>query len=368
MSTINNDNIPDIDMPAPPEICLPGTRDPLDPKTREHMDRYVKSFAAPHGYLISVGKSYVSKGRCTYRCHRGGFCKTSNDTAKTSKSLKIQCPFELKAKLDTEHRYWTLSHINTSHNHPPNFELEYIPPDDKNSTGVDIDTFLYSLSQRLQLLDSTTQMTIVEEINHILDKPHSTHASVIRPSSSKKIAESQDTNTTILLNLAKVDTLHEQSHVAQKTHSVPHENINVEILQPSFPVDHSTKTHTTATNSAPTSVLNNTHETDDGTPSVPPLPPISSGPSVLHIQPPSTRPDQAEPSGTSVLNIQAPPTGTDNTKVTHNNHKVSHNTKKNTSSTNTCSSVNERPRTRKQLREQVPECSKPITRTNKSKR
>ncbi|KAH9812738.1 hypothetical protein DFH28DRAFT_898555, partial [Melampsora americana] len=103
-------------IPAPPHITILGDH--------QKMKEFVKAFAPPHGYLISVQKSYLVKGLCNYVCHRGGVPETIKDESKESKSLKINCPFKLKAKLNRGHNSWTLHLIDTKHNHPPNFDLE----------------------------------------------------------------------------------------------------------------------------------------------------------------------------------------------------------------------------------------------------
>ncbi|EGG09140.1 uncharacterized protein MELLADRAFT_104444 [Melampsora larici-populina 98AG31] len=110
-------------IPAPPPITLPGP-------TLELMNKYVKEFSPQHGYLISIGRSSVKKKpNCRYRCHRSGLPEAVKDSTKELKSLKIDCPFLLKARYNSVKQSWTLTHVNTTHNHPPNpdIQLQYTP-------------------------------------------------------------------------------------------------------------------------------------------------------------------------------------------------------------------------------------------------
>lgn len=85
------------------------------------MNEYVKEFSPQHGYHISIGRSsFKKKKQCKYICHRSGLPEIAKDSTKDSKSLKIGCPFTLKARYNSTNESWSLSHVNTNHNHPPN--------------------------------------------------------------------------------------------------------------------------------------------------------------------------------------------------------------------------------------------------------
>lgn len=107
-------------------IPLPPTQSlfPHDPNTqprdaRTPLDEYVKDFALPHGYKISIGHSTPAQNTVTYQCSRSGRPGPHKDQTKASKSLKIECPFEMVAHYLPHLRSWTLSHVHTTHNHPP---------------------------------------------------------------------------------------------------------------------------------------------------------------------------------------------------------------------------------------------------------
>ncbi|EGG00496.1 uncharacterized protein MELLADRAFT_67715 [Melampsora larici-populina 98AG31] len=92
-------------IPAPPPIILPGP-------TLELMNKYVKGFSPQHGYHISIGRSSVQKKQ------------RSKDPTKESKSLKINCPFTLKARYNSTDQTWTVVHVNITHNHQPNADIK----------------------------------------------------------------------------------------------------------------------------------------------------------------------------------------------------------------------------------------------------
>ncbi|EGG11888.1 uncharacterized protein MELLADRAFT_101649 [Melampsora larici-populina 98AG31] len=294
----------------------------------------------------------------------------------------------MKAKLDTKHRYWTLSHINTSHNHPPNFDLEYIPPDDKssNSTGDKIDTFLYFLSQRLQLLDSTTQNTVLDEIKRIVEKQDEISQSLIQPLTSKVVVEFQGTKSTHQANSTLLDIEDEESDHPQspKLQSLPHASSNAEPPNPMLPVHLEEENHPADSDNtppdlfdnSPTGLLNSTTSDMDITPNgVANNPATTNTPNDLNNTPSAVLTDKLAdlchddkpkdgtpqlPSGSSAKDIQPPKTHTDLTKGTQN-------TTKKTCSLIPVSTLEQRPHTRKRVREQVQDCPKAVTRTRKLK-
>ncbi|EGG01665.1 uncharacterized protein MELLADRAFT_66869 [Melampsora larici-populina 98AG31] len=147
-SNIRKDTLPVLNttIPAPPPITLPGP-------TLDSMNNYVKAFAPPHGYLISIGRSsLVQKPFCNYRSHRGGLPEASKDPTKESKSLKMECPFNLKARYSPSTQMWTLSHIVTNHNHDPNFDIQRQPTaqTSSNPSEIDVNTFLRSLGSKIK--------------------------------------------------------------------------------------------------------------------------------------------------------------------------------------------------------------------------
>lgn len=112
--------------PVPPEVKIPGDR--------SLMDNYVKEFVPHHGYKIIIGHS--SSKNCNivhYDCHRGGkphppkpkITGTTPDLVSAPKpltvtrSIKIQCPFRLTAKFDSDSNAWCLTHVQLGHNHEP---------------------------------------------------------------------------------------------------------------------------------------------------------------------------------------------------------------------------------------------------------
>jgi hypothetical protein len=162
-----NNTIPVLNnnIPAPPPTTLPGP-------TLESMNNYVKGFAPQHGYLISIGRSsLVKKPFCNYRCHRGGLPEISKDPTKESKSIKIQCPFKLKARYSSSTQTWILSHIETRHNHPPNFDIQPQPAPQLTSITpeVEVDTFISSLGQRIKALSVEEQHNIIASINNLFE-------------------------------------------------------------------------------------------------------------------------------------------------------------------------------------------------------
>lgn len=155
-------NLPTIEakIPAPPPITLPGP-------DQKSMTDYVKAFAPQHGYLISIGRSWRGKGLSQYRCHRSGLPESSKDPTKLSKSLKIDCPFKLKAQFSSSKNTWTLSHININHNHEPNFDIQ--PPDLEPTTlDPDVESFLTAFGPRIRCLPMQDQKSIILQINQSL--------------------------------------------------------------------------------------------------------------------------------------------------------------------------------------------------------
>ncbi|EGG01525.1 uncharacterized protein MELLADRAFT_110868 [Melampsora larici-populina 98AG31] len=132
-------------IPAPPRKSLPGP-------TLKSMNDYVKDFAPQHGYLISIHQSSLTKKPfCTYLCHRSGLPELSkDDPTKETKSLKINCPFKLKARYNASTVLWTLSHVNIKHNHPPNLNLQ--PPQPPATLSIQS---LHAESTSAPLIDST---------------------------------------------------------------------------------------------------------------------------------------------------------------------------------------------------------------------
>ncbi|EGG11549.1 uncharacterized protein MELLADRAFT_91133 [Melampsora larici-populina 98AG31] len=123
-------------LPPPPISTLPNpdpnVTEPFD--HRKQLDNFVKEFAPHQGYGIIIGHS----GRdphlyCKYECHRGGkpakrkgqTDATECDPPKKTRSIKIGCPFKMKATFHRERRTWTLHHENTYHNHGP-MEMEIL--------------------------------------------------------------------------------------------------------------------------------------------------------------------------------------------------------------------------------------------------
>lgn len=88
-------------------------------EARSKLDQYLKDFALPHGYKISVGHSTTAQNTVTYVCSRSGRPAKRKDDSKPTKSLKIECPFEMIADYLPLFRSWTLTPIHSTHNHPP---------------------------------------------------------------------------------------------------------------------------------------------------------------------------------------------------------------------------------------------------------
>lgn len=148
-------------LPPPPLTAIgdpnPTITDPFD--LRKPLDNYVKGFAPSHGYSIIVGHSGRTPIIYTnYECHRSGkpakrkVKKDINPTNRTishstnpesnpetelsnflppkkTRSIKIGCPFKMKACFHKEKRAWTLIHVTTTHNHGPyNFDISSMIP------------------------------------------------------------------------------------------------------------------------------------------------------------------------------------------------------------------------------------------------
>lgn len=156
--TINTET----DMLPPPPLTALGDPDPMitDPfDLRKPLDHYVKGFAPSRGYAIIVGHSGRTPNIYTnYECHRSGKpakrkikidINPTNSTISHSKnqesngeadsrnfqppkktrSIKIGCPFKMKACFHKEKRAWTLIHVNTTHNHGPyDFDIAIMVP------------------------------------------------------------------------------------------------------------------------------------------------------------------------------------------------------------------------------------------------
>ncbi|EGG12904.1 uncharacterized protein MELLADRAFT_87237 [Melampsora larici-populina 98AG31] len=168
------------DIPAPPPISLPGQQ--------SSMKQCLKEFAPHHGYLISIGPLDIKKNIYKYRCHRSGLPELAKDPSKGSKSLKINCPFDLKVTF--KNGLWMLSHVNINHNHPPNFDLR--PPQhptppikisediktvnnsqsavDKDQIVTQVDTFLSLIGPRIKSLSAEQQKEVVLQIDKLLTR------------------------------------------------------------------------------------------------------------------------------------------------------------------------------------------------------
>ncbi|EGG04655.1 uncharacterized protein MELLADRAFT_88709 [Melampsora larici-populina 98AG31] len=169
-------------LPPTPISTLPDPN-PMVTEPFEHhkqLDNLVKEFAPHQGYAIIVGHS----GRdpylyCKYDCHCGG---------KPAKSIKIGCPFKMKATFHKERHTWTLHHQNTYHNHGP-MEMEIpditsriaptsaeqtldLDPSHK-PTNVLLDTSLQSqllsISNRILSMTASQEDEIIQSIHKLLD-------------------------------------------------------------------------------------------------------------------------------------------------------------------------------------------------------
>ncbi|EGG00299.1 uncharacterized protein MELLADRAFT_67926 [Melampsora larici-populina 98AG31] len=184
-------NTPNTDIPAPPPITT------LNNVKRESMNQYVKNFATQHGYIISIRNSSIARTSIKYVCHCSGLPRATKQPPKesTSKSLKINCPFQLKAKYNPENQSWTLSHLNTTHNHPPNLNIQpsiephVIQPSielistisdnpDLKETQLDstqtqtahitTHSFIHTFSQRILALSVEQQQLLFVQIDNLL--------------------------------------------------------------------------------------------------------------------------------------------------------------------------------------------------------
>ncbi|EGF99571.1 uncharacterized protein MELLADRAFT_112636 [Melampsora larici-populina 98AG31] len=185
-------------LPPPPISTLPDPNpmvtEPFE--QRKQLDNFVKEFAPHQGYGIIIGHS----GRdpylyCKYDCHCGGkpakrkgqTDSNECDPPKKTRSIKIGCPFKMKATFHKERRTWTLHHENTYHNHGP-MEME-IPditssiaptsfPKAEQTLDLDpshkpIDTSLQSqllsISNRILSMTASQQDEIIQSIHKLLD-------------------------------------------------------------------------------------------------------------------------------------------------------------------------------------------------------
>ncbi|KAH9808528.1 hypothetical protein DFH28DRAFT_935763 [Melampsora americana] len=171
---------PLIVLPVPPEITMPN-----DPVTgRDSLDQYVKEFVIPHGYKITI--SHSSKDKCSichYACHRGGKpfrpkSKNTNPSAPSipktshvSRSIKIDCPFHLTARLDRGSKVWTLTHTQVGHNHGPS-DTEAV------SSNITFAPEIHDMALRLQQLSPQRQHLALLEINLILHQQDAMQSSI----------------------------------------------------------------------------------------------------------------------------------------------------------------------------------------------
>ncbi|KAH9808053.1 hypothetical protein DFH28DRAFT_1137036 [Melampsora americana] len=188
-------------LPPPPISTLPDPN-PMVTEPFEHrkqLDTFVKEFAPHQGYGIIIGHS----GRdphlyCKYECHRGGkpakrkgqTDSNKCDSPKKTRSIKIGCPFKMKATFNRERRTWTLHHENTYHNHGPmNMEIPDITPsiaptsfpkaeqtlalDPSHQKNVVLDTSiqsqLLSINNRILTMTPSQQNEIIQSIHKLLD-------------------------------------------------------------------------------------------------------------------------------------------------------------------------------------------------------
>ncbi|EGG12984.1 uncharacterized protein MELLADRAFT_87117 [Melampsora larici-populina 98AG31] len=204
--TTSNTQLP---MPLPPIITTlpdpdPKVTEPFD--HRKQLNKYVKEFAPQHGYGIIIGHS----GRdphlyCKYQCHCSGkpakpkvkpgadqASKTETEPPKKSRSIKIECPFEMKACFDHEKRTWTLHHKISHHNHEP-MEMvipllttsipttstipttqqpqgpEASPEINQKHPQTTIQSQLLSINNRILTLEPHQQDELVKSIHKLLD-------------------------------------------------------------------------------------------------------------------------------------------------------------------------------------------------------
>ncbi|EGF97949.1 uncharacterized protein MELLADRAFT_69651 [Melampsora larici-populina 98AG31] len=121
-----------------------------------------------------------------------------------TRSIKIQCPFRLTAKLDETTNTWVLHHVRVGHNHGPADTIanqksvthptivhppethDHGPADtEENQNSVTLPTIVYppeihSCATRIQQLSPRRQIIVLEEVNKIIDQ-HSAMHSITSP-------------------------------------------------------------------------------------------------------------------------------------------------------------------------------------------
>ncbi|EGG03356.1 uncharacterized protein MELLADRAFT_90258 [Melampsora larici-populina 98AG31] len=188
--------------PMLPPPLISALRNP-DPEATEpfhhckQLDKFVKEFAPHQGYGIIIGHS----GRdphlyCRYECHRGGkpakrkgqTDATECNPPKKTRSIRIECPFKMKATFHRERCTWTLHHEITSHNHGPmEMEIPHITPSiaptsaeqslaldlSHEPTNVPLDTTvqsqLLSINNRILSMPTSQQDEILQSIHKLID-------------------------------------------------------------------------------------------------------------------------------------------------------------------------------------------------------
>ncbi|EGF97746.1 uncharacterized protein MELLADRAFT_84499 [Melampsora larici-populina 98AG31] len=157
-------------MPPPPLITTLPDPNPLVTKPFDHrkqLDKFVKEFAPQHGYGIIIGHSGRDPNLyCKYQCHRSGkpakpkarigvdhVTKIESEPPKKSRSIKIGCPFEMRACFDHQRQTWTLVHKISHHNHEP---MEIVIP---------VITTIISTSS-IQQTTPTTEQPQAREASH----------------------------------------------------------------------------------------------------------------------------------------------------------------------------------------------------------